>query len=380
MAKMKQRSIAVNCWVLRNRQLDGIGNFTVQTLGHVIKDHPEQHFDLLVDKKFENKYFDYPNVTLHQIFPPLRHPVLYVFYLEIVLPVFLKKIKPSLIISMDGFLSLASSVKQLPVIYDLNFEHFPENLPWRNRVYYRFFFPRFTHKATHIVTISEYSKMDIVNTYHVPQNKIDNISCGISSYFSPCTESEKNQTKEKYTGGDEYFFFAGTMHPRKNIPSLIKAFTEFKKSNTNNIKLVLAGYIMWDDNTIKGLLDNNPYKNDIILTGRVNNNELRLLLGSAWCLVFVPMFEGFGLPIVEAWQCGIPVICSNVTSMPEVAGDAAITVDPFNIEEISSAMKKMTDVSTRERYIALGKERKNTFSWKRTASLFWDSIQRTIQD
>jgi len=380
MAKMKQRSIAVNCWVLRNRQLDGIGNFTVQTLGHVIKDHPEQHFDLLVDKKFENKYFDYPNVTLHPIFPPLRHPVLYVFYLEIVLPVFLKKIKPSLVISMDGFLSLASSVKQLPVIYDLNFEHFPENLPWRNRMYYRFFFPRFTHKAAHIVTISEYSKMDIVNTYHVPPNKIDNISCGISSYFSPCTESEKNQTKEKYTGGDEYFFFAGTMHPRKNIPSLIKAFTEFKKSNTNNIKLVLAGYIMWDDNSIKGLLENNPYKNDIILTGRVNNDELRLLLGSAWCLVFVPMFEGFGLPIVEAWQCDVPVICSNVTSMPEVAGDAAITVDPFNIEEISSAMKKMTDVSMRERYITLGKERKNTFSWKRTASLFWDSIQRTIQD
>jgi glycosyltransferase involved in cell wall biosynthesis len=379
MAKMKQRRIAVNCWVLRNRQLDGIGNFTVQAMGHVIKNHPEQHFDLLVDKKFENKYFDYPNVTLHRIFPALRHPVLYVFFLEVVLPVLLKKIKTSLVVSMDGFLSLASSVKQLPVIYDLNFEHYPENLPLRNRVYYRFFFPRFTHKATHIVTISEYSKMDIVNTYHVPEKKIDNISCGISSYFSPCTESEKKQTKEKYTGGNEYFFFAGTMHPRKNIPSLIKAFTEFKKSNTNDLKLVLAGHIMWDDNTIKGLLENNPYKNDIILTGRVNNDELRLLLGSAWCLAFVPVFEGFGLPIVEAWQCGIPVICSNVTSMPEVAGDAAITVDPFNIEEIASAMKKMTDVSTRARYIALGQERKDIFSWERTASLFWDSIQRTLQ-
>ena len=122
---MNERRIAVNCWLLRNRQLDGIGNYTIQTLAEMIKHHPEQQFDILVDKKFENKYFNFSNVKLHYIFPPYRHPLLYIFYLEIVLPFYLKKIKPSLVLSMDGFLSLMSSYPQVPVIYDLNFEHYP---------------------------------------------------------------------------------------------------------------------------------------------------------------------------------------------------------------------------------------------------------------
>jgi glycosyltransferase involved in cell wall biosynthesis len=340
MLEIYNTKIVFNCWLLRNRQLDGIGNFTVQVLQTMIQNHPGQQFDLLVDKKFVNDYFDYPNVKLHRIFPALRHPLLYIFFLEVRLPLYLKKIKPALVVSMDGFLSLSIKIKQLPVIYDLNFEHYPENLPWRNRVYYQYFFPKFVRVAKQIITISEYSKTDIVKTYNAPVNKIDNVYCGISSYFFPCTEIERNQTKEKYAFGKEYFFFAGTMHPRKNILSLIKAFIEFKNNTASDFKLVLAGHIMWDDNSIKKIAENSSFKKDIILPGRVSNEQLRLLLGSAWSLVFVPVFEGFGLPVVEAWQCGTAVICSNVTSIPEVAGDAAIVVDPFNIEEIAAAMQK----------------------------------------
>jgi glycosyltransferase involved in cell wall biosynthesis len=374
------KRIVFNCWLLRNRQLDGIGNFTVQVLQKTIKNHPEQQFDLLVDTKFVNEYFDFPNVVLHRIFPALRHPLLYVFFLEVWLPLYLRKIKPALLISMDGFLSLLTNTKQLPVIYDLNFEHYPENLPWRNRIYYRSFFPRFARKAERIITISEYSKRDIVKTYKIEENKIDNVSCGISSYFFPCTETEKIQTKEKYAAGGKYFFFAGTMHPRKNILRLIQAFGEFKKNNQNDIKLVLAGNIMWDDNSIKTVVENTSVKNDIILAGRVSNEEMRLLMGSAHCLVFVPVFEGFGLPVVEAWQCGIPVICSNATSIPEVAGDAAIVVDPFNIKEIAVAMQKITIPEVHEYYVVAGQKRKHIFSWSKTATLFWDAIQHTISD
>jgi glycosyltransferase involved in cell wall biosynthesis len=102
-------------------------------------------------------------------------------------------------------------------------------------------------------------------------------------------------------------------------------------------------------------------------------------LGSAWALVFVPVFEGFGLPIVEAWQCGAPVICSNVTSIPEVAGDAAIVVDPFNIKDIASAMQQMMESNVRDQYIIAGQKRKELFSWARTANLFWDSLQQALK-
>jgi glycosyltransferase involved in cell wall biosynthesis len=372
------KKIVFNCWLLRNRQLDGIGNFTVQVLKRMIANHPEQQFDILVDRKFVNEYFDFPNVVLHPIFPALRHPLLYIFFLEVWLPLYLLKIKPALIISMDGFLSLSSNTNQLSVIYDLNFEHYPENLPWRNRIYYRSLFPRFARKAKRIITISEYSKMDIVKTYRIAENKIDNVSCGISSYFSPSTETEKIQTKEKYTVGSEYFFFAGTMLPRKNIIRLIQAFDVFKKSNKSDIKLVLAGNIMWDDSSIKTVLENSSVKNDVILVGRVSNEEMRLLMGTAWCLVFVPVFEGFGLPVIEAWQCRIPVICSKATSIPEVAGGAAIVVDPFNIDEIANAMQTIMNDEIHDHYVHLGQKRKDLFSWSRTAMLFWDSIQKTL--
>jgi len=373
------KKIVFNCWLLRNRHLDGIGNFTVQVLKKMIEDHPEQQFDLLVDKKFVNEYFNYTNVVLHRIFPAFRHPILYVFFLEVWLPLFLLKIKPDLIVSMDGFLSLSSRTKQLPVIYDLNFEHYPENLPWRNRVYYRSFFPRFARKARHIVTISEYSKMDIVKTYNVDENKIDNVSCGISDYFFPCTEAEKIGIKQKYAGGSEYFFFVGTMHPRKNILRLIQAFDAFKTSNKNTLKLVLAGNIMWDDNSIKTVVENSFVKNDIVLAGRVNNEELRLLTGSSWCLVFVPIFEGFGLPPVEAMQCEVPVIASNITSIPEIVGDAALLVNPYNIEEIKDAMLAIyNNHSLRQALIQKGNIRKQQFTWANTAKAFWDSIQKCL--
>lgn len=372
--------IVFNCWLLRNRQLDGIGNFTVQVLQRIIKNHPEQHFDILVDKKFENFYFDYPNVSLHRIFPALRHPLLYILFLEIRLPLFLKKLKPDLVVAMDGFLSLASKSNQLPVVYDLNFEHYPENLPWRNRVYYRFFFPRFVRKSSRVITISEYSKDDIIKTYHYPAEKIDNVYCGISEYFYPCSDDEKRNTMKQYAGGNEYYFFAGTMHPRKNIVRLIEAFIAFKQKNSNKVKLVLAGHIMWDDASIRKVIEGSNIKDDVVLAGRVSNETLRLLLGSARALVFVPVFEGFGLPVVEAWQCGAPVICSNVTSLPEVAGDAAIVVDPFNVEQIAGAMQTMMDDSVQQHYIEAGNKRKQLFSWKETAGLFWEAMQRTIKN
>src|SRR5688500_133718 len=136
-------TVAINCWILRNKKLDGIGYFTVNAISQLIKAHPEIRFLILCDKKFSEDYFDFPNVSKHYIFPALRHPVLYLVYIEIVLTIFLKKHQPDLFLSMDGFLSLSTSCKQIPVIYDINFEHKPEDLKLKNRLYFRFFYKRF---------------------------------------------------------------------------------------------------------------------------------------------------------------------------------------------------------------------------------------------
>ena len=367
--------IAVNCWILRNKQLDGIGNFTVETLKRIILNNPDDDFLIMCDKNFNEDYFNFPNTTLHKVFPPYRHPALYLLLMETKVRKFLKKYNPDVFLSMDGFLSLTSSVKQVPVIYDLNFEHYPKDLKFRNRIYYRTFFKRFAKKATRIATISEYSKEDIINRYKIDANKIDNVSCGIKEKFVPLSSDDILETQNKYSNGSQYFFFVGSMHPRKNIKRLIQAFEIFKKEITTTAKLVLSGPV-WDDSDVKTVLDDHIFKKDIIFTGRVSDDELKNLLGSATALCFVPTFEGFGLPIVEAFQAGVPVICSNVTSMPEVAGNAAILVDPFNIKSISEAMRQMYfNEEVRKEFVMRGHQRKNLFSWDKTAGLLYKCVK-----
>ena len=372
--------IAINCWVLRNKQLDGIGYFTVNTISRMIKNHPEVEFMILCDKDFTEPYFDFPNAKKYPVFPALRHPVLYIWYLEVVLPRFLRKHRPDLLVSMEGFSSLRSDTKQMPVLYDINFEHQPQDLALKNRLYFRFFFKRFVKKAVRVATISEYSKQDIASFYNISPAKIDNVSCGINGNFDPLAAAEKAATREKFSGGKPYFFFVGSMHPRKNIKRLIEAFTMFRSQTGADIKLLLAGAIWWSKSTIEEAYNSSPYKSDIVFTGRLSEEDLKKVLGSALALSFVPIFEGFGLPIVEAFQSEVPVICSNTTSMPEVAGDAAILVDPFKVESIVEGMKKMyEDGSLRVRLIELGRVQKNKFTWDNTALLFWEAILRAIK-
>src|SRR5215203_109563 len=360
-------TIAINCWILRNKNLDCIGYFTINAISQLIKDHPEINFQILCDKNFTEDYFDFQNVSKHHIFPPFRHPVLYLLYMEFIVTSFLKRHKPDVFLSMEGFLSLSSSCKQIPVIYDINFEHKPEDLELKNRLYFRFFYKRFAAKATRIATISEYSKTDISQFYKVDLNKIDKVSCGINSNFFPLEPSKIGEVRKRWSAGKPYFFFVGAMHPRKNIKRLLEAFNLFKRKSGADSKLILAGSILWSKTEIEDAYVNSPFKEDIVFTGRLSDEELQQVLGAALALSFVPIFEGFGLPIVEAMQSGVPVICSNVTSMPEVAGNAAYMVDPFNVDSISAGMDALySNKELRKELIRLGHVQKQKFSWKRT--------------
>jgi glycosyltransferase involved in cell wall biosynthesis len=275
---------------------------------------------------------------------------------------------------------LNSSTKQLPIICDINFEHKPEDLPFRNRVYFRTFFKRFAYKGIRIATISEYSKQDIVDTYKIDASKIDNISCGIDNKFVVLNEEEKLVVKSKWSEDREYFFFVGSMHPRKNIKRLIDAFNLFKQQSQSDFKLLLGGSILWQASDFKDAYLQSDFKNDIIFLGRLSDEDLKQVLGAAYCLSFAPVFEGFGLPIVEAFEAGVPVICSNVTSMPEVAGDAAILFNPFEVKEIANAMHKIfEEKSLRNELIVKGHQQKLKFSWDNTADLLWQCAMKCLR-
>ncbi|MFZ1530381.1 MAG: glycosyltransferase family 1 protein [Ferruginibacter sp.] len=367
--------VAINCWILRNKQIDGIGYFTINAISRMIRNNPAVEFQLLCDKNFTEDYFDFPNAVKYRVFPALRHPVLYVIYMEFILPFFLWKHRPDVFLSADGFLCLSTSIPQVSIIYDINFEHRPQDIALKNRLYFRFFFRKFARKAKRIATISEYSKNDIVDFYKIDPAKIDNVSCGINSNFNKLSEAEKQETRAKWSEGKPYFFFVGSMHPRKNINRLIQAFELFKINTGADCKLLLGGAIMWMKSDIETAYTGSKFKNDILFTGRLSDQDLQSLLGASFALSFVPLFEGFGLPVVEAMSCEVPIICSNTTSLPEVAGDATLLVDPFKIEDIAAAMEKLyNDPALCAALVEKGRLQRQKFTWDNTAKLLWNTV------
>ncbi len=370
--------IIVNTRLLIDGKLDGIGWFTYQSLKRITQQHPEVHFIFLFDRPFSDKFIFGDNITPLIVWPPARHPFLYYYWLQFGVKPLLNKLKPALFLSPDGFLSLGAKCKQLPVIHDINFVHYPKDLPFLTRYYYTHFFPKFAAEATRMATVSEFSKKDISENYKISPDKIDVVYNGIHDYFHTVTDEIKTATKNKFTKGVDYFVFVGSLSPRKNILRLIKAFHLFKTETNTTFKLVLAGAIFWGESEMYNLIEKLNLKNEVIFTGRLDNQNLKNILASAFALTYLPYFEGFGIPLVEAMQCGTPIIAANASCLPEIAGKAAIYANPFDENEIKNAMLTLYNNPTlRNELIQNGFEQKNKFSWDKTADLLWQSIEQT---
>lgn len=367
--------IAVNTRLLIDNKLDGIGWFTFETLKRITRNHPEHDFYFLFDRNYSEKFIFSDNVTPVIINPPARHPVLWFLWFEFSVKRILKKIKADVFLSPDGYLCLSSNVKQIPVIHDINFVHRPKDLPFFTEKYYNFFFPKFAKKAEKIVTVSEYSKQDIVKQYDIEKGKIKVVYNGCNELYKPIDEGLKFQIKQKYTEGKSYFIFIGTLHPRKNITGLFKAFEKFKIESKSDFKLLIVGEKLFMTGDIEKIYFKSQYKNDIVFTGRLKPEDLHHVLASAFAMTFVPFFEGFGIPLIEAMNCDVPLISSDTTSLPEVAGNAALFVNPFDVNDIKNAMIKLTEnKNLRHTLIEKGRIRKEQFSWDKTAMRLWDAL------
>jgi glycosyltransferase involved in cell wall biosynthesis len=371
--------IVVNTRLLIPNRLDGIGRFSYETLKRITTKHPEHQFVFLFDREIADEFIFSENITPVKLFPPARRVVLFNIWFNWSVAGVLKDLDADLFLSPDGYLPLRGTTKCLPVIHDLNFEHYPQDIPSGYSKWFRKKFPLFAKKATRIATVSEFSKKDIAERYGIAPEKIDVVYNGASAGFRPLPDAKIALVRKKYAGGNPYFLFVGALHPRKNLERLVRAYALFKRKTNSQTKLVIAGGNYWKYDSVKKALESIPEKDEVIFTGRLPEAELHRITAGARALAYVPYFEGFGIPIVEAMSCDVPVITSGITSMPEVGGDAALYVDPFSEDSIANALEKIdTDPTLRGALIEKAREQRKKFSWDKTADLLWLSIEKAL--
>lgn len=357
--------ITVNTRLLLKNKLEGIGRFSHEVLRRLVRNNPQHQFVFLFDRPFSDEFIYAENVTGVKLSPPARHPFLFYIWFEISVARWLKKNPSDLFFSPDGYLSLNSSTPQVPVIHDLNFEHYPKDLPAIYAWHYRKFFPKYARKAKQVLTVSNFSKKEIHDLYQIPESRINVVCNGISEDFKFENLGQDSKSFiESCTKSKPYFLAVGSIHPRKNLVRLFHAFSEFKKqSNSNHILLVVGDKYNWTSD-LENAYSSNEFKEQIVFTGRLDNKNLAQAYAMAEALTYVSYYEGFGIPVLEAMAMNCPVIASNCTALPEVIDDAALLCDPFDVESITNAMQVITNSSeTRETLIRKGKLQVQKYSW-----------------
>src|SRR5215470_5039545 len=372
-------NIAVNTRFLLPDYLEGYGYFVFEVFKHLTRKYPEHHFIFIFDRAYDKQFVFAPNISPVVIGPPARHPLLWKFWYDIKIPAVLKRHKADVFVSADGLCSLTTTVPQCLVLHDLAFIHYPGHIKKSHYIFYKRYVPKFLKKAKAVATVSEFSKRDIANYYKVDANKIDVVYSAAKDIFKPVSPDVKEQVKNQYTEGKEYFLYIGAIHPRKNLVNLLKAFSVFKKRQKSSFKLVLAGRLAWKYDSFMQSLKRYKYRDDVIMLGYLSEDDLVKVTSSAYALVYPSLLEGFGVPVIEAMKCYVPVITSLHSSMQEIAGNAALYAEASNPDDIADKMMLVyKDEKLRDELIRKGEAAAKQYSWQRTADLLWQCIQKAV--
>jgi glycosyltransferase involved in cell wall biosynthesis len=268
--------------------------------------------------------------------------------------------------------------KVVTVIHDISYEHIPETFNRRSRFQMKVTIRYTARHASHIIAPSEYSRQDIMKTYEIPPDKVSMIPLAAPEFYRPVTDrNELERVTQKHGVREGFILGVGSIQPRKNLVRLMEAYALLLKKQPELPPLVLAGRKAWlSDETVEA----NAFqsiKDQVIFTGYVPDEDLPALYSAAGCFIYPSFFEGFGLPPLEAMQCGTPVISGNLTSLPEVVGDAGLLVNPYSVEDIAAKLEMLIgDAQLREDLRNKGLRRAKEFSWERTARQTLDKFER----
>ena len=272
--------------------------------------------------------------------------------------------------------------KKVTIIYDLAYKAIPETVRKKTRRWLELTVPKSCRRADKIITISEFSKSEIIKYLQVEEEKITVMPLGVNEnlFHSGYKFAQIQSIKEKYKIEGQYFLYLGTLEPRKNIERIIDAYSCYvQRNHTIDVPhLVIAGRKGWMYDSIFDKVKHLKLEEKVIFTGYVLEEETPILMCGAKCFIFASLYEGFGMPVIEAMSCGTPVITSNTTSLDEVSGEAAMKVNPLNVIEITKAMEAFSDEGTRNEYRIKGFIHSSKYTWKAAASIL-TSVYHELQ-
>jgi glycosyltransferase involved in cell wall biosynthesis len=259
-------------------------------------------------------------------------------------------------------------IRSVFTLHDLIFRIDPGSHLPLNRIYLNTMMPRFLHAAGAVIAVSECSKRDAVRLYATPAEKIDVIPEGVETHFRPMADSQLDQVRNKHHLPERFVLCVGTIEPRKNLPTLFEAMALRRERGLEPWPLVIAGNKGWLYEPILRRIAELNLQNWIHLTGFFPDDDLPALYNAATLLAMPSRYEGFGLPVLEAMACGTPVVCSNTSSLPEVAGDAALLVTPEDVQGWADAVTRLrNDNALRAHMRKRGLAQAAHFSWENVA-------------
>jgi glycosyltransferase involved in cell wall biosynthesis len=261
----------------------------------------------------------------------------------------------------------ASGARLVLTVHDLSYELYPETFPMNRALFLKL--TRWSaRRAAAVIAVSESTKRDLVRLYGLPPEKIHVVMNGVSSSFRPPSPEDVARVRARFGVRGDYVLSVAARQPRKNLARLTEAFLSARRRGDFNLRLVLVGGRAWGPSDMAGEAAEAVRRGDILLTGYVEEADLPGLYGGAAVFAYPSLYEGFGLPVAEAMACGTPVLTSNVSSLPEVGGDAAVYADPLSVAEISRALWETASNPERRREMrARGLERARLFSWDAAA-------------
>lgn len=371
--------VAVNTRLLLKHRMEGIARFIYETSKRMVKSHPEVEFHFLFDRPFDPSFIFEENVKGHVLSPQSRHPLLWYWWFEYSVYRFLEGNDMDAFFSGDMYLCLRTRVPTLYVSHDLNYLYYPDAVKRSHLKYMQRYFPRFHERADHIIAVSEFTRNDIVRQYGIDASRITVAYNDVPAGFRPFKEEEKQEIRKRFTHGNPFFIYVGSLHPRKNLERLLKAFDAFVERENSAMQLVIYGRKAFKTGGIFKTFKALSHRDQICFVDQ-SACAVPDILPAAEALLYPSLFEGFGIPILEAFHSGVPVVTSSVTSMPEVAGDAALLVNPEKIEEISAALTEVLKEDVRIRLLEKARLQKGRYSWDRSAEIIWTALSGLLNE